>query len=118
MNNTRAEQLSDTVIFQHPTVPTISHADRIIIAMTALVHLIKGMTWGAIEGARRSRVNMQDLQQPSIADRLAPSDSRSSLSNPNPLLPTNAPSIEHLRQSPHLQESSTNKEEMISHEGV
>ena len=58
MKDTRAEQLSDTVTFQHPTVLVISHADRIIRAITALVHLIKGMTKGIPKGARKNKINM------------------------------------------------------------
>ena len=62
MKDKRAERLSDTVVFQHPTIPIISHADQIINNMTALVSLIKRMKRGIPRGVRKTGINMQDLQ--------------------------------------------------------
>ena len=105
MKETRAERLSDTVVFQHPTVPVISHADRIVNAITTLSRLITGMI---PKGARKNEINMRDLkcladvtnritaQQPDIAGRPSQHERWNALNNPNPLSSTKAPPIEHM----------------------
>ena len=72
MKNTRAERLSDTVVFQHLTVPTISHTDQIINAMTALVLYIlvllfllnHGCVVECLSNNTRTSVNCQKVLTP------------------------------------------------------
>lgn len=121
MKNTRAEQLSDIVIFQHPTVPVISHADRIINAITALSILVTRMI---PKGARKNKINMIDLecladvtkritaQQRDIAAHPSQNELENVTNNPNPLLSTKTPPIKHMQRLPRLHESSTDSEEM------
>ena len=128
MKDTRAEQLSDTVVFQHSTVPIISHADRIINVMTALSNLTIGMI---PKGAKKAKINMHDIkclaevtkritaQQPDIAGLPSQNELRNAISTQNPLSATKAPPIEHMQQSPRLLKLSTDTERMQKlHQGV
>ena len=94
--------------------------------MTGLANLNNSMTKGATTGATKNGVNMRDLQQlveitqritaqqPGIATNLGLEEPWSTSSNPNPLLLTNAPLIELLRQLLRLQEFKINKEVITS----
>ena len=121
MKDVRAKPLSDTVIFQHPTVPVISHADRIINAITALSILVTRMI---PKGARKNKINMINLkcladvtkritaQQRDIAAHPSQNELENETNNPNPLSSTKAPPIKHMRRLPRLHESSTDSEGM------
>ena len=57
--NTKAERLSDTVDFHRRRItrPTISHADRVVKALTEFFNAIKSMTKGATACAKTKRAS-------------------------------------------------------------
>ena len=63
MKDTKAEQLSGTVMFMHGqiTSPTITHADKLINVMARLAKTVERMTGRNTKLAKKNGVNMKDL---------------------------------------------------------
>jgi hypothetical protein len=60
IKHTKSERLSDTVQFQHKRItnPTITHADKVMLALAECVKAIKGLT-----GQDKSSPEAKDLQR-------------------------------------------------------
>ena len=83
------------------------------------------------KGARKNKINMIDLQcltdvknritaqQRDVAAQPLQNELETASTNPNPLLSTKAPTIDHMRRLPRLHDSSTDSEGMLKpHNGT